>query len=630
MRADVLDVISSANDVTNAVILTHNIDFVFVQTLVLSAFRRCGHPTITVFADSGCATESFAHQKGVLTSLGVRYRVVPVEMDPGFRFHPKAVLLSGEQAATLLVGSGNLTFGGWRENGEIWTRFESGSDGAAPFLAFRRYLADVIERIALPESVEVEIEEAFDRRSKSWLSMEGTDANTLVGRVGSGPTLLDRMLDARGDDPVDELLVCAPYFDDEGIALRELVARVGANRTTVLCQAGRSTLQERAWRPTAARARLRSIDFRRPVTCGEERSAFVHAKFYGLRREDEVIVLAGSANCSRAALTVEGRAGNAELMTVRVMTPQAFEEDLLGELKLSFEPIVLVDRPSNDVDKGSGGIAVRVLAARFEAGCLLVGYSPRSADITECLVDGTAADFVSVKKGVVSVSCATEPKVVMVRARVAGELVASDPAWVDLERQLRSTAHGRNLADSFRARVQPGLWSPGGWAEVLDVFCKHLSYTPTVRPSVSERRPRGGATSAKQSEFTAADVFATGYRAPKLDPFWFPAAGGEDGHVLSLQQLLLRWFGVEQQEPDDEAGIDDDNDPDDDEVVDRPESLPVTTTADAVPTERDTRRIARLFDQIQAAMTSSEFLSERGAGIPRSCPNAGRNTSPLT
>ena len=42
MRSDVLDVISSARDVTNAIVLTHNIDFVFVQTVVLSAFRRCG------------------------------------------------------------------------------------------------------------------------------------------------------------------------------------------------------------------------------------------------------------------------------------------------------------------------------------------------------------------------------------------------------------------------------------------------------------------------------------------------------------------------------------------------------------------------------------------------------------
>ena len=610
MRADVLKVISSAKDVTNAVILTHNIDFVFVQTVVLSAFRRCGHPTITVFADSRCAAETFAHQKAVLTSLGLRYRVVPVEMDPGFRFHPKAVLLSGEQAATLLVGSGNLTFGGWRENGEVWTHFESESDGAAPFLAFRGYLADVIERVALPEAVEAEIEEAFDPRSKPWLSTEEESTNTLVGRVGSGSALLERMLDASGNDPVDELFVCVPYFDDDGIALRELVARVGANRTTVLCQAGRSTLQERAWRPTAARARLRSIDFTHPVSDGEERSAFLHAKFYGLRRANDVVVLSGSANCSRAALTVEGRAGNAELMAVQVVTPEAFEEQLLGELKPSPEPIVLADKSSSDVDDGSGGTAVRVLAARFEAGCLLVGYSPPAAEVTECLVDDTMAEFVSVQKGVVSVSCAAEPKVVVIRARLAGKLVASDPAWIDHERQLRATARGRSLADSFRARIQRGLWGADGWAEVLDAFCKHLSYMPTVRPGVSVRPRRGGDTTVEQSEFTAADVFASDYQAPKLDPIWFPDRGG--GHVQSLQQLLLRWFGAERQEADDDPLIDDDN-PAGVEVVDRPESLPATPPADVPPNERDRRRIARILDQIQGAMTSSEFLSERGS-----------------
>ena len=458
MRADLLETVSSAKEVTNAVILTHNIDFVFLQTVVLSAFRRCGHPTVTVFADSGCAAESFAHQKGVLTGLGVRYRVVPIEMDPGFRFHPKAVLLSGERAATLLVGSGNLTFGGWRENGEIWTRFESKSDGATPFVAFKDYLADVIGRVALPEAVEAEIEEAFDPKSKSWMATEDPSANMLVGRVGSGPALLERMLDACGDDPIDELLVCAPYFDDNGIALRELVAKVRANRTTVFCQAGRSTLQERAWTPTAGRARIQRIDFTRPVSGGEERSAFVHSKFYGLRRQNEVVVLSGSANCSRAALTAVGRAGNAELMAVRVMAPQVFEDELLGELKLLSEPIVLPDGPSNDVDERSRATAVRVLAARFEAGCLLIGYSPPTAILTECLVDGVAVNFLSVKAGVASVSCAAEPKLVMVRARVAGKLVASSPAWVDHERHLRATSRGRSLADTFRARVQPGLW----------------------------------------------------------------------------------------------------------------------------------------------------------------------------
>ena len=105
MRSDVLKVVSSARNVTNAIVLTHNIDFVFVQTVALSAFRRCGHPTITVFADSGCAADSFAQQRAVLTDLGVRYRVVPVAMGTGFRFHPKAVLLTGEQEGSCSWGA---------------------------------------------------------------------------------------------------------------------------------------------------------------------------------------------------------------------------------------------------------------------------------------------------------------------------------------------------------------------------------------------------------------------------------------------------------------------------------------------------------------------------------------------
>ena len=98
-----------------------------------------------------------------------------------------------------------------------------------------------------------------------------------------------------------------------------------------------------------------------------------------------------------------------------------------------------------------------------------------------------------------------------------------------------------------------------------------------------------------------------------------PAGGGGGGNVQSLQQLLLRWFGVEGQETDEEAGVDEDGDNEDgdnadsheDEVVDRPESLPAITTMEAVLSERNRRRIARILGQIRAAMTSSEFLSER-------------------
>ena len=614
MRSDVLDVISSARDVTNAVVLTHNIDFVFVQTVVLSAFRLRGYPTITVFADSGCAAETYAQQKAVISELGVRYRVVPVAMGPGFRFHPKAVLLTGAERGTLLVGSGNLTFGGWRENGEVWTHFESEMDGSGPFGAFRRYLADVIKRVVLPEAVEREVGEAFDPGTKSWLSADGgADAGALVGRVGSGPPLLGQMVSAGGEGQVEELLVCAPYFDHDGAALQELVSSVGARRTTVLCQVGRTALHERAWKPNATKATLKSIDFRRAGPAEQERSAFVHAKFYGLRRADDVVVLAGSANCSRAAMTVGGNYGNAELMVARSWTPQAFEEEFLGELVVAAEPVVLEHEPRDDAETAAVGTPLRVLAARFEAGWLLVGYAPSSAIVAQCLVDGETVPFEAIEQGVVSVSCASEPKSVTLRARVEDAIVESEPAWIDLERRLRATAHSRSLADSFRARVQAGAWDADGWAEVLDVFCKHLSYMPVVGPGFAAPRREGGAES-DDMKFTATDVFATDYRAPKLDRAWFPSDIGGDGRVHSLQQLLLRWFGVELSEPEEESGVDDDNDEaGGDEVVDRPESLPLISASDEAVTDRNRRRIARIVEEIEAAMTSSEFLAARSA-----------------
>ena len=610
MRSDVLKVISSARNVTNAVVLTHNIDFVFMQSVVLSAFRRCGHPTITIFADSMCAADSFAQQEAVLTDLGVRYRVVPVAMGTGFRFHPKAVLLTGEQEGTLFVGSGNLTFGGWRENAEVWTRFDSDSDGAGPFHAFRRYLEEVLTHVVLSEAVTHEVEEAFNPSSKSWLSTGASDDGGLIGRIGSGPPLLEQMLAVSGGDPVEELYVCSPYFDNGGIALQQLVASVGARRATILCQAGRTALRQQAWEPTAARARLQNIDYRHPGFADRVRSAFVHAKFYGLRRLDDVVVIAGSANCSRAALTLQGNVGNAELMAVRVLTPQAFEEEFLGEFYISSEPVVLPDELPGENDEEAPGTTLRILAARFEAGCLLIGYAPSSAAVTECLVDGTSAPFAVPDNGVISVSCGSDPKLVSIRARLNDKLIDSETAWIDLERQLRATAHGRSLADSFRARVQAGEWTADGWAEVLDVFCKHLAYMPAVRASVGAPRAERDSTS-DGPEFTAADVFADGYQAPKIDRLWPPTGIGRDGQLHSLQHLLLRWFGIEASEPEEESDIDDGEDQNSAEVVDQPERLPTAPASDDILTDRSVRRIARIVDQLEEAMTSSQFISER-------------------
>ena len=140
-------------DATSAIVLTHNIDFLFLQSIVRPRLRKCGHPKLTIFADAACAAGSYRQQRHVLDGLGRHYRVVPVEMGVGRRFHPKAILLSGPSKAALAVGSGNVTHGGWSANHEVWATYESDDDGSPAISAFRNYLESVLNLTNRTESI---------------------------------------------------------------------------------------------------------------------------------------------------------------------------------------------------------------------------------------------------------------------------------------------------------------------------------------------------------------------------------------------------------------------------------------------------------------------------------------------
>jgi hypothetical protein len=306
VRQDLLKLIEAHEDVTNVIILTHNIDFVFIQLMVLPALRRCGRPTLTIFADSQCATETFGYQAPVLSGLGTRYRVVPVAMEPGFRFHPKALFLSSPDKATLLVGSGNLTFGGWRENAEIWIRFASDKDSTGPFAAFRGYLSEILSRLPLVGPVQDEVEEAFDGRTHPWAENMAAPAG-LVGRIGAGPTLLEKMAFLLRDEDITNLVVCAPYFDKDGKALDKLLEKFHPKKAEILVQKKYPGLPQKASARFPRKVKAVPIGFSRVNPNGGERESFIHAKFYAMSSPRQTVVYGGSANCSMAALTARGK-----------------------------------------------------------------------------------------------------------------------------------------------------------------------------------------------------------------------------------------------------------------------------------------------------------------------------------
>jgi hypothetical protein len=223
--------------------------------------------------------------------VGRRYLLRGIRPPGGGAFHPKTYLfVRADGAATLLVGSGNLTRGGVNHGHEVFTTFSSQQeDDLTSMRAWSAWTSALVEHhgdgllrdrwVALRESC-------------PWLIGPSGDSQFLDN---SQRTLLDQLAE-RLPRAVAELHVTAPFFDREAAALRAVIETCRPERTVLYVGPSPNV------HGPSLSATLRDAgDFE--VRRWEPRS-FVHAKLIGaIGSNGEGILLSGSPNLSRAALT---------------------------------------------------------------------------------------------------------------------------------------------------------------------------------------------------------------------------------------------------------------------------------------------------------------------------------------
>ena len=75
MRLNILDWLQSTDaSADHIVVLTHNIDFLFLEAVLLPRLRSLGEPALTIFADSATAASTYKTQAPLIWELGKRYR----------------------------------------------------------------------------------------------------------------------------------------------------------------------------------------------------------------------------------------------------------------------------------------------------------------------------------------------------------------------------------------------------------------------------------------------------------------------------------------------------------------------------------------------------------------------------
>jgi len=605
MQSDILSEIKKMKNIRDVVVLTHNIDFIFLQTVLLATLKRCGHPSLTVFADAQCTLESFSRQADIINDLGSRYRVISVAMNPGFRFHPKAILLSGDSESYLYTGSGNLTFGGLRENGEVWNKYEV-NEGVVPteLSSMKQYLSSILPYVGLPDEVEKDLADVFHEDRHSWVKAL-PPADGLWFQPGFGGSLLQRMENKLVGRQVKSIRVCTPYFDIKANALNQLSSSFGNPPIEVYIQSKRSTLLQTAANTLSSNIEIKSLQAKR----GDEPSnRFVHAKWYAFDMGDGIELFSGSANCSNAALLLSGNQGNAELMAESTMSYQVFSNAILSDLIINDEIPILIDGADEGEVEESAESYLSISCARYDYGKLVVAYrASKQTLITGLIIDNKEIELPSESITDSRIQCAVDsrPKCVILMGEGGGEQVTSNVMWVDDESLLRSNSTSRQVIDAIQNVHEVGEDDPRRWIILFDLVSQNFQNRSSRETAGVPTKVSGDVESVKlHKDLLVSKGYGCGLSFPLVNL-------NSTNQSQSIYSLLLSSFGLNGHAQFEEKLVNDDSDGDTE--VDKPDKIPVSVKPDKKtdPSKRQRSRLLELVSSIIDEICQSDFVLVR-------------------
>lgn len=338
---------------------TYALSLSFFEAVILDALVRGGTAEALILSD----LEGVRASLGELGAqrVGKDYRLEPVSVDGGV-FHPKVTVLDAGDDCHLLIGSGNLTFGGWGGNCEVVEHLHP-SFAAAAFVD----AADFFDKLAANARVRHNARVHCTRTAASLRqAAQGhelrSDIRLLHSLTESIATQLVPLVDDMGG--ATQLSVVSPFWD-QGAAIDQLSASLGLDVVHVHCHRAGTVAgnQGNNW-PRRTRVRVVPV---RVKSFDEPEARRLHAKAIEIMCSKGRIIVSGSINASKAAL---GAGHNVEACVVRLQRGRRAGWSVTP----AAAPMRTGSEDETDIDSDATGVLSAVLDGRELSGVIL---SPR-------------------------------------------------------------------------------------------------------------------------------------------------------------------------------------------------------------------------------------------------------------
>lgn len=292
-----------------ATLTTYALSASFTEAVVIEALLRQGVSEIVLLADTA-GIRMALHEHGAVR-IGREYAIHAVSVEGGC-FHPKLIVLEADDATHVLVGSGNLTCGGWVTNVECVDHLQASEMAEAVAAVGEFFEALATDPRCRHDSVELCGALAARLRAAA---AAGADRGRVRLLHSLGVPIADAVVDeALALGGATRLTVASPYWDSA--ALDRLVARLGlAEYYAHVPAAALPAPKGMDWPRLSAAVRpviVKQLNSRGPARP-------LHAKVFEIVCREGRLVLSGSANATGAGLdSGAGRPGNVEVSTLRI------------------------------------------------------------------------------------------------------------------------------------------------------------------------------------------------------------------------------------------------------------------------------------------------------------------------
>ena len=323
-----------SREYTTVIGTTYSFDPLFFERVILPDLRFGHGGEILIIGDGEQLNESINRCNGQLKQIGNTFVAEPVYLTGAF--HPKILLKIGRDGALLLIGSGNMTNGGWGGNQELFAQWTLEKEDPNSSKIINKVINSLMPYANSQMAIQT-LNRAFEY---DWV-------------IGSHPEEInDNLFITNPDSPLSEILaekwngkryhtlrLFTGSTDQNGAFIEWCHNQFGIEKCIIASNEENISFDNNSVSHIPVEIIIAPIDD----------SKRMHAKSYIFEGNDGLGAVMGSANCSRRAwLMSPNNGGNVEAIVIYDTVDENDLEEIIARFPSTQKPINEISISSYD------------------------------------------------------------------------------------------------------------------------------------------------------------------------------------------------------------------------------------------------------------------------------------------